>query len=96
MIEGLHTNLPEEQLGKGTVYQCRNLWWTLYIMDRRFSSTLGIPLIVQDHDIAFVPTPLSSASPEDATLCLQVKLWQLMSLILSSKMDQLTILVLQI
>lgn len=84
MMEGLHTQLPEEQLGKDTVDQCRNLWWTLYILDRRFSSGLGIPVIVHDNDIATLPTPLTSATQEDATLCLQVKLWQIMSHILSS------------
>lgn len=43
-LEGLHTQLPEEALGSDTVARCRKLWWTLYIMDRHFSCSLGVPM----------------------------------------------------
>ena len=47
-IHGLHTQLPEEELGSTTTTWCRNIWWSLYIIDRHFSSSLGLPMTTQD------------------------------------------------
>ncbi|KAM0283258.1 hypothetical protein ACHAQH_002552 [Verticillium albo-atrum] len=88
-LEGLHTPLPERELGTQTVKRCRNLWWTLYIMDRQFSTSLGLPMSMQDSGIT---TPLSlpgETSQEDTALVLQVKLSQLLSHILSFKTLQI-------
>ncbi|OAA35555.1 C6 transcription factor [Metarhizium rileyi] len=56
-MEGLHTQLPEEELGAEKVTYCQDLWWTLYIMDRHFSSSLGLPMSVQDSDITTPVNP---------------------------------------
>ncbi|KAH0591670.1 hypothetical protein MHUMG1_10580 [Metarhizium humberi] len=56
-MEGLHTQLPQEELGAEKVTHCRDLWWTLYIMDRHFSSSLGLPMSVQDGDITTPVNP---------------------------------------
>ncbi|QMW35971.1 hypothetical protein G4B84_011500 [Aspergillus flavus NRRL3357] len=58
-FEGLHTHLPEEQLGAATVSRCRDLWWTLYILDRHFSYSVGLPMMTQDSDIS---TPIGPPS----------------------------------
>lgn len=84
-MEGLHTQLPEEQLGAETVRRCRNLWWTLYIMDRHFSSSLGIPITTQDSDITALPEIPRVGLQQDPTLALQVQLWHLLSKIVASK-----------
>lgn len=84
-FEGLHTRLPEEQLGAETVVRCRNLWWTLYIMDRHFSYSVGLPMTTQDDDIGTLIDPPSSCSDRDVTLSLQAKLSHLLSFILTSK-----------
>ncbi|KAE8355439.1 Zn(II)2Cys6 transcription factor [Aspergillus coremiiformis] len=83
-MEGLHTELPEAELGAATVTRCRNLWWTLYIMDRHVSSSLGVPMTTQDSDITTVVDPPSACSQRDATLSLQVRLSHLLSFILTS------------
>ncbi|CAG8273724.1 unnamed protein product [Penicillium salamii] len=80
-IEGLHTQLPENELGTLTVTRCRNIWWTLYIIDRQISSALGLPMTVQDFDIsALVDVP--GTGTHNLTLGLQVRLSQMMSSIL--------------
>ncbi|RAL11793.1 Zn(II)2Cys6 transcription factor [Aspergillus homomorphus CBS 101889] len=81
-LEGLHTQLPEQELGHATVARCRNLWWTLYILDRQISSSLGLPMTVQDFDITTL-VEISGPTPQDPTLSLQVRLSQMMSSILS-------------
>ncbi|RAK73129.1 Zn(II)2Cys6 transcription factor [Aspergillus fijiensis CBS 313.89] len=83
-LEGLHTQLPEEEIGLQTVERCRNLWWTLYIMDRHFSCSLGIPMLTRDSDITTVLDSPSACSQRDATLCLQVRLSHLLSFILTT------------
>jgi proline utilization trans-activator len=84
-LKGLHTQLPESELGEEIVARCRNLWWTLYIMDRHFSSSLGIPMTTQDRDISTLLDLDESAGQRDPTLRLQVRLWGLLSTIVSCK-----------
>ncbi|OGM47217.1 Zn(II)2Cys6 transcription factor [Aspergillus bombycis] len=83
-LEGLHTELPEDELGAATVTRCRNLWWTLYIMDRHLSSSLGLPMTTQDSDITTLIDSPSTCSQRDVTLSLQVRLSRLLSSILTS------------
>ncbi|KAK2616747.1 hypothetical protein QQS21_000359 [Conoideocrella luteorostrata] len=81
-MEGLHTQLPEKELGTETVAYCRDLWWTLYIMDRHFSSSVGVPMAVHDDDIT---TPVVSSEPDSVAQnvrSLQVNLSHLLSMIL--------------
>lgn len=84
-MEGLHTQLPEEELGAEKVTYCQDLWWTLYIMDRHFSSSLGLPMSVQDSDITTPVNPPNIGSQSDSARSLQVNLSHLMSIIVTSK-----------
>lgn len=84
-MEGLHTELPVDELGIETVTRCRKLWWTLYIMDRYFSSSLGVPMTTQDSDISTVLEPTNAASQGQSGLGIQVNLSRLLSYILTSK-----------
>ncbi|KAG5657394.1 hypothetical protein KAF25_005958 [Fusarium avenaceum] len=83
-LEGLHTQLPDSELGSETVTSCRDLWWTLYIMDRHFSSSLGLPMSVQDSDITTPVNPPNVGSQGDSLRSLQVNLSHLLSVILTT------------
>ncbi|KAI8669806.1 hypothetical protein NCS57_00796800 [Fusarium keratoplasticum] len=83
-LEGLHTQLPESELDSQTLTSCRDLWWTLYIMDRHFSSSLGIPMSVQDSDITTTVNPPNIGSQGDSARSLQVNLSHLLSVILTT------------
>ncbi|SPO07038.1 uncharacterized protein DNG_09732 [Cephalotrichum gorgonifer] len=85
-LEGLHTQLPEDELGVNVVVRCRNLWWTLYIIDRHFSSSLGLPMSTPDSDITALIDSTSSTAPQrDSLLSLQVRISRQLSFILKSK-----------
>ena len=84
-MEGLHTQLPEDALGVEKVVYCRDLWWTLYIMDRHFSSTIGLPMSVNHSDITTPINPPTQGLPADSSRSLQVNLSHLLSVILTSK-----------
>lgn len=83
-MEGMHTQLPEEVLGAETVARCRNLWWTLYIMDRHFSSSLGLPMTTKDSDITTLVNT-GNSDPRDLTFSLQVRLTRMLSFIIDGK-----------
>jgi proline utilization trans-activator len=91
-LEGLHTQLPEDELGPETVIRVRDLWWTLYIMDRQYSSSLGIPKMTQDDDITTLLEDLETTSHQGYVLILQVQLWRVYSKILNSKFSKCPIL----
>lgn len=83
-MEGLHTQLPEDELGSETVARCRNLWWMLYIVDRLFSSSLGVPMTTPDSDITTKFDDSKGHVETGSTLRLQVGLSQLLSHIITS------------
>lgn len=87
-LEGLHTQLPERELGMETIRDCRDLWWTLYIMDRHFSCSLGLPMSVMDSDITTPVHPPNLGSVADSARSLQVNLSHILSVILTSKPPQ--------
>lgn len=81
----MHTNLPEHEVGTKLATYARDLWWTLYIMDRHFSSSVGLPMTVQDSDITTLVNPPGTGTAVDSARSLQVNLSHLMSVILTSK-----------
>ncbi|KAI1840695.1 hypothetical protein JX266_013102 [Neoarthrinium moseri] len=83
-MEGMHTQLPEADLGSDTVLYCRDLWWTLYIMERHFSSSVGLPMSIQDTDITTPVSLPNSGSQVETCRSLQVNLSNLMSVILKT------------
>ncbi|KAL3457668.1 hypothetical protein BJX64DRAFT_302444 [Aspergillus heterothallicus] len=83
-MDGMHTQLPEDELGVETVARCRNIWWTLYILDRHISTSVGGSMTPQDGEITTLLDPPSTSSQNDATLGLLVRLSHLLSYILSS------------
>ncbi|KAL4940913.1 hypothetical protein BDV06DRAFT_230066 [Aspergillus oleicola] len=89
-LDGLHTEMPENELGPDTVARCCNLWWTLYVMDRHVSSSLGLPMTTQDSDITTFLQPASVDSRRDTTLSLHIKPTYLFSSILTCKLNEKT------
>ncbi|UNI17800.1 hypothetical protein JDV02_004119 [Purpureocillium takamizusanense] len=51
MSQGLHTDVPIEQLGEAIVQRYRKVWWTVYVLDREMTSLMGLPQSVRDEDV---------------------------------------------
>jgi proline utilization trans-activator len=51
-----------------------NLWWTIYIIDRKLSSLVGVPTALHDEDIALPMPPIDVAHKQDSTFALHVEL----------------------
>lgn len=82
-MDGMHTQLPEDELGPEIVARSRHLWWTLYVLDRHVSSSVGASMTPQDSEITALLDPPNVCSQSDATLSLSVRLSHLLSYILS-------------
>ncbi|EIT73337.1 hypothetical protein AO1008_04535 [Aspergillus oryzae 100-8] len=85
LVEGHHRAPPVEQLGQKLVDRCQNIWWTVYILDRKFSSLIGSPNAVKDHEIT---TPLydpKSCHQKEAALSLHVRITQVITRVLDTR-----------
>ena len=85
LVEGWHRALPVEQLGEKMVERCSNIWWTVYILDRRFASLIGSPNSVNDEDMTAMLWDLQSCSQEAASLSLHVKISQVITRVVNSQ-----------
>lgn len=84
LAEGMHTNMQVEGLTEQHVQRCRNVWWTVYVLDRQMSSLMGVPIAVKDDDIsAYLPT-FSGSLLKSQALELNVKLSGIIAQILNT------------
>lgn len=83
--QGLHRELIGGDLTPDQADRYRAVWWTIYILDRRFSSLMGAPNSIQDEDIT-VPLPESGHNTHIAkALRVHVALSRLLAKVLGSK-----------
>ncbi|KXH59195.1 hypothetical protein CSAL01_08894 [Colletotrichum salicis] len=72
--EGMHTDMPVQQLGVAYVERCRRLWWTVHILDREVTSLFGMPPSIHD-DYVLCQLPTYSGSVQrTAALRMRIKL----------------------
>ncbi|KAL6884752.1 fungal-specific transcription factor domain-containing protein [Trichoderma evansii] len=84
LSQGLHRDIIGDFSNDPEATRYRNAWWTLYILDRKFSSLMGAPISVHDSDIS-VPIPSSqTASGESSALDMHIKLSRLKAKVLNT------------
>ncbi|EXK27262.1 hypothetical protein FOMG_16085 [Fusarium oxysporum f. sp. melonis 26406] len=84
LSQGLHRDIAGESADDPEVRRYRNAWWTLYILDRKFSSLMGAPSSVQDSDIS-VPIPGDQTTPRrSSSLEMHIKLSRLKTKVLNT------------
>lgn len=89
-MEGLHTGLPESEIGPNVAKRSRDLWGSLWIIDRHISTATGLPLTTSDSGALPWTATETSDILEDVILRLQAKLSNLMWVILCSKSPKVT------
>jgi proline utilization trans-activator len=50
------------------------LWWTIYIIDRRLTASMGVPLLLHDSDITLPLPPLPPKADSMTAFSLHVRL----------------------
>ena len=74
MIEGMHTDMPVENLGQPLVQRCRKIWWTVYNLDRQMTSLKGLPQSIRDEDITCQLPEFGGSAQRVTALDMQIKL----------------------
>ncbi|XHG07843.1 hypothetical protein AWENTII_010975 [Aspergillus wentii] len=84
LVEGFHRALPVDQLGEKVAERSTNIWWTVYILDRKFASLIGAPNSVNDEDITAVLWDPRSCSQQTAAFSLHVKISQVITRVINT------------
>jgi hypothetical protein len=85
VIEGLHNEPPSEIFGRQFAAQCRDIWWSAYILDRQLSAVIGAPISIQDSQISCT-LPNSYKTSEDAEfMTMHIKLAKIVGQILGCR-----------
>jgi len=85
LAQGMHTDMPVENLGEPLVQRCRKIWWTVYILDRQMTSLMGLPQSIRDDDISCQLPNYSGSAQRAAALSMQIKLARIYAEIARSK-----------
>lgn len=85
LTQGLHREVDLEASVEESDTRYRSIWWTLYILDRRFSSLMGTPISINDADVT-MGLPNSDISHHRCkTLAMHVRLSRIISNVLDCK-----------
>jgi proline utilization trans-activator len=76
----LHARLDDKEANRR-----RYAWWTLYILDRKFSSLMGAPNSIQDSDLTVQLPASDTAAQKHKAFGIHVALSKLHAKILNSK-----------
>ncbi|KAI1366243.1 hypothetical protein F5Y08DRAFT_301652 [Xylaria arbuscula] len=79
MSSGLHTDMGAERFGEELVERSRRAWWTAYILDREFTSLMGLPQSHQDHAVCPQLPRFVGSLQRTAALNIRIKLSRIMS-----------------
>jgi hypothetical protein len=66
------------------------LWWTIYIIDRKLSSLVGVPTALHDEDIALPMPPMNGGRNQNSTFALHVELSSQLGQMLNGVYNQLS------
>ena len=65
--------------------RCREVWWTVYVLDCHLSSLMGVPLALVGQDISAQLPSFAGFSQKSLALSIHVRLAKITALILRSK-----------
>ncbi|PIG82846.1 hypothetical protein AARAC_003116, partial [Aspergillus arachidicola] len=76
---GMYTEMHSSYLDPTYVQRCKLMWWTVYVLERRMSSLLGVPMGIAEESISS-PFPLTDRNAQGVrALEMQVMLCQVLA-----------------
>lgn len=85
LTQGLHREYEGGGLDEEERHRRRKVWWTIYILDRKFSILMGAPNPIRDEDATVRLDVLHIGRPEARGLIVHVKLSRLLARIMDSE-----------
>ena len=83
--EGVHTDMPSQHHSDPVLERCREIWWTVYVLDCHMCSLLGVPGALAEQEITARLPRFVSSPQKSLALGIHVKLAKITALILQSK-----------
>ncbi|KAF2717807.1 hypothetical protein K431DRAFT_349272 [Polychaeton citri CBS 116435] len=84
VYEGIHTDIRSEHYSEVKLQRCREIWWTVYILDCHMSSLNGSPLTLAEKDIRARLPSFSGSEQKSNALGIHVKLAKTIALVLQT------------
>ncbi|KAM0719662.1 hypothetical protein Q7P37_003793 [Cladosporium fusiforme] len=84
LVEGMHTDMRNRNLADPMRERCREIWWTIYILDSHMSALMGVPQSLAEHDVTAQLPEFSTSSSKSLALGIHVKLARATSSILQT------------
>lgn len=75
----MYTEMHGLCLDQSYVHRCRLVWWTVYVLERRFSSLQGVPMGISEDSITASLPSASDQRSEMGILEMQVTLCQILA-----------------
>ncbi|OJJ78170.1 hypothetical protein ASPBRDRAFT_112450 [Aspergillus brasiliensis CBS 101740] len=91
LTQGLHRDVDVESSSEHLSSRYRSIWWTLYILDRRFSSLMGAPISIQDSDVTMRLVNSEMADHRSEALVMNVKLSRIITSVLHCSVQRVLI-----
>lgn len=85
VVHGIHTDIQSRHHSEAFTERCREVWWTVYLLDCHLSSLMGVPLALAEQDISAQLPSFGGASQKSLALSIHVKVVKTTTLILRSK-----------
>ena len=86
VVHGIHTDIQSCHHSEAVTERCREVWWTVYVLDCHLSSLMGVPLALAEQDIsAQLPSFAGFSHNKSLALSIHVRLAKTTTLILRSK-----------
>lgn len=82
---GMHTEMHGICLDVDFVQRSRLVWWTVYVLERRMSSLLGVPMGISEESISASFPSASTLGQSSIVLEMQVMLCQILAKVDLSK-----------
>ena len=85
LFRTVHTNMSNRNLADSMRERCREIWWTIYILDSHMSALMGVPQSLSEHDVTAQLPEFAAHTSKSLALGIHVKLARATSSILQSK-----------
>lgn len=88
--QGMYTDMRSLHLPEQDVERCREIWWTVYVLDRQMTAMMGVPMSLSDDDITAPLPSFGGSGKKQLAMGLHVKLAKANAVILQSKSRSLS------
>lgn len=83
---GLNRRFDSQRITRKEFEHRSRLWWTIYIIDRKLSSLIGVPPTIHDDDIALPKPTIDTDNGKEIAMAFHVELSSQLGQILNGQL----------